>query len=154
LCAILAADTIYTLQQLHNAYHAGNFLDAIWLSGNLCLGAAALHPTRARVGEQGPTREQALGPARLLARTAGALVGPVILVVQNVRNELSGVAVVAVACALLFVLTIARLAGMVSVHRRLAITDPLTGLHTRRFLDASLPVELTRARRTGAAPAL
>src|SRR5262249_27062898 len=49
LCAILAADTIYTLQQLHNAYHAGNFLDAIWLSGNLCLGAAALHPTRARV---------------------------------------------------------------------------------------------------------
>src|SRR5262249_18726956 len=48
----------------------------------------------------------------------------------------------------------ARLAGMVAVHGRLAISDRLTGLHTRRFLDASLPVELTRARRTGAAPAL
>src|SRR5262249_59780198 len=48
----------------------------------------------------------------------------------------------------------ARRPGRVSGRRRLAIAGPLTGVHTRRFLDASLPVELTRARRTGAAPAL
>ena len=48
--AIFAADTLYTLQQLHNTYSAGNFLDAIWLAGNLALGAAAMHPTSAQVG--------------------------------------------------------------------------------------------------------
>jgi len=35
--------------------------------------------------------------------------------------------------------------------RRLSITDALTGLHNRRFLDATLAAEFQRARRTGAA---
>jgi diguanylate cyclase (GGDEF)-like protein len=154
LFAIFAADTIYAYQQLHNTYLAGNFLDAIWLAGNLALGAAALHPTRAGVGEQGKNRDHPLGPARLLAITAAALIAPATLLVQYVRGQPSGIPVVAVACAVLFVLTIARLAGVAAAQRRLAITDALTGLHTRRFLEANLPLELARARRGGGAPAI
>jgi two-component system, cell cycle response regulator len=155
LFAIFAADTLYALQQLHSTYQTGNFLDAIWLAGNLALGAAALHPTRVFVAEQGRNRDQPLGPARLLALTAAALVAPATLLVQYLRGHSSGIPVVAVACAVLFVLTIARLAGVVAVQRRLAITDALTGLHTRRFLEATLPLELARARRGGgAAPAI
>lgn len=154
LFAIFAADTIYAYQQLHGSYVAGNFLDAIWLAGNLALGAAALHPTRAWIGEQGKSRDQALGPARMLAITAAALIAPATLLAQYARGQLSGIPVVAVACAVLFVLTITRLAGVVADQRRLAITDVLTGLHTRRFLEANLPLELARARRGGSAPAI
>src|SRR5262249_21925437 len=111
LFAILAADTLYALQQLHGTYVAGNFLDAIWLSGNLCLGAAALHPTRTAVTDQGPTQDQSLGPARLVALCAAALIAPATLLVMNAKDRTSGVPVVAVACAVLFMLTIARLAG-------------------------------------------
>jgi two-component system cell cycle response regulator len=154
LFAIFAADTVYADQQLHGSYVAGNFLDAIWLAGHLALGAAALHPTRARLGEQGGRRDQSLSPARLLAITAAALIAPATLLAQYARGQPSGTPVVAVACSVLFVLTIARLAGVVAVQRRLAITDALTGLHTRRFLEANLPLELARARRGGGAAAI
>jgi two-component system, cell cycle response regulator len=154
LFAIFTADTIYTLQQLHGTYIAGNFLDAIWLTGNLALGAAALHPASGQIGEPARPREHTLGPARIVALCGAALIAPATLLLLNARRELAGVPVVAVACAVLFALTIARLAGVVAVQRRLAITDALTGLHTRRFLEANLPLELARARRSGGSPAV
>lgn len=147
LVAIFAADTIYALQQLHGTYHAGNFLDAIWLTGNLALGAAALHPTVDQVGERAPARDQGLGPGRLVALSAAALVAPAMLLIQYHRGYLDDLPVIACGCAVLFILTIARLAGVATDQRRLAITDGLTGLYTRRFLEASLPLEFARARR-------
>jgi diguanylate cyclase (GGDEF)-like protein len=52
------------------------------------------------------------------------------------------------------VLTIARLAVLVVEQRRLAITDSLTGVHSRRFLEVQLPSEVARAERDGGAVAL
>src|SRR6266545_2939146 len=149
LLAILTADSLYVLQQLDGTYQAGNFLDAIWLTGNLALGAAALHPTMARVGEPSAVREQTLGPIRISALCAAALIAPAMLLVPYVTRMPRGVPVIAIACAVLFVLVIARLAGLVVDQRRLAITDGLTGLHTRRFFEAQLPFETERARRAG-----
>jgi two-component system cell cycle response regulator len=144
LLAIFTADTVYVLQQLDGTYHAGNFLDAIWLFGNLMLGAAALHPTMARLGEPSHVRDQSLGPLRITALCAAALIAPANLLIHD-----GDIPVIAAACAVLFVLTIARLAGLVASQRRLAITDGLTGLHTRRFFEAQLPLETDRARRSG-----
>jgi diguanylate cyclase (GGDEF)-like protein len=57
---------------------------------------------------------------------------------------------VVVACStLLFLLVLARMALLVQVQRREAITDALTGLHTRRFFEESLRVEAERVRRSG-----
>jgi diguanylate cyclase (GGDEF)-like protein len=55
----------------------------------------------------------------------------------------------AIACAAIFVFIILRMAGLVGDQRRLATTDVLTGLRTRRFLENRLTAELARARRTG-----
>ncbi len=149
LLAFVAADTLYVSQQLDGVYQAGNFLDAIWLAGNLALGAAALHPTMARLTDPSPVRETAIGPARITALCAAALIAPVTLFVRNSAGDFTDISVIALACAVLFGLTIARLAGLVSDQRRLAITDALTGLHTRRFFEAQLPIEVARARRSG-----
>lgn len=146
LLAIFSADTMYVLQQVNLSYRAGNFLDAIWLSGNLMLGAAALHPTAARLGEPSAVRDQALGPIRIGALCAAALIAPATLLVDREDRDIP---VIALACGVLFVLTISRLAGLVADQRRLAITDGLTGLHTRRFFEAQLPFETERARRAG-----
>lgn len=43
---------------------------------------------------------------------------------------------------------------LVAQQRRHAITDALTGLHTRRFLEGQLPLELSRAERNGGGAAL
>jgi two-component system, cell cycle response regulator len=70
------------------------------------------------------------------------------------RDRLIDVPVIALACGLLFVLTIARLAVLVGEQRTLAITDSLTGLNTRRFLEARLPPEVARAERNRSSLAL
>ncbi|QUQ62684.1 diguanylate cyclase [Kutzneria sp. CA-103260] len=149
MLAFVAADTMYVAQQLSGTYVTGNFLDAIWLAGNLGLGAAALHPTMARLTDPSPVRDASIGPARITALCAAALIAPVTLFIQANRGDFRDIPVIALACAALFGLTIARLAGLVSDQRRLAITDALTGLHTRRFFEAQLPIEVARARRGG-----
>ncbi|MBW4718383.1 diguanylate cyclase [Saccharothrix obliqua] len=154
LLAILTADTLYVLQQLNGTFQAGNYLDAIWLGGNLALGAAALHPAMGAVAEPTAVRENVLGPARLAALCAAALVAPAMLVVQHATGRFHDVPVIAAACATLFGLVIARLAALVADQRRLAITDALTGLHTRRFFVAQLPIEVERARRSGGSVAV
>lgn len=151
LLAILTADTLYVLQQLNGTYRAGNFLDAIWLGGNLALGAAALHPTMARLAEPTTARDNGLGWGRIAALCGAALIAPAMLVLQHATGRFHDIPVIAAACAMLFVLVIARLAAMVADQRRLAITDALTGLHTRRFFVAQLPIEVERARRGGGA---
>jgi len=149
LFAIFAADTMYVMQQLNGSYQTGNFLDGIWLCGNLALGAAALHPTVGRVSERASTEDMRLTPVRLTVLAGAALIAPVTLVVQDLLGSLHDVPVIAGACAILFMLTIGRLAGLVADQRRLAITDVLTGLRTRRFFSAQLPLEIARARRVG-----
>jgi diguanylate cyclase (GGDEF)-like protein len=149
LLAFVAADTSYVSQRLDGTYQAGNFLDAIWLAGNLALGAAALHPTMVRLTDPSPVRDTSISPARIAALCGAALIAPIILFIQNSRDDLRDIPVIALACALLFGLTIARLASLVSDQRRLAITDALTGLYTRRFFEARLPIEVARARRAG-----
>ncbi|HEU5108297.1 MAG TPA: GGDEF domain-containing protein, partial [Micromonosporaceae bacterium] len=74
---------------------------------------------------------------------------PTVLAVQYARGEDTHVPVVVVSCFLLFLLVLARMALLVQVQRREAITDALTGLHTRRFFEESLRMEAERVRRHG-----
>jgi len=154
LLAIFTADTVYVMQQLSGTYATGNFLDAIWLGGNLALGAAALHPTVGRVEERADSADVQLTPSRLAVLAGAALIAPSTLALQYSLGTQRDILVVAAACAALFMLTIGRLAGLVADQRRLAITDVLTGLRTRRFFGAQLPVEITKARRSDAALAV
>jgi two-component system, cell cycle response regulator len=154
LLAFFAADTIYVLQQLSGTYSAGNFLDAIWLTGNLALGAAALHPTMARVGEPTTVGDPGPGPVRIIALCAAALIAPATLLAQYSQGGYHYIPVIAVACGLLFLLTIARLAVLVGQQRRLAITDMLTGLRTRRYFEARLATEVAHAGRAGSSLAV
>ncbi|UJW30857.1 diguanylate cyclase [Saccharothrix sp. AJ9571] len=154
LLAFFAADSTYVFQQLDQTYAAGNFLDAFWLSGNLALGAAALHPSMAHLADPDGAPDRGPGPLRITALCAAALIAPATLLVQYAHGAYSSIPIVGCACAILFVLTIARLAGLVSEQRRLAITDGLTGLHTRRYFEAELPAEIARARRAGSALAV
>ena len=148
LLAILAADTWYVWQQAHGVYETGNLLDLIWLTGNIALGTAALHPTMSHLSEPGPAPSTSPGRIRIAALSAASLVAPATLLLQA-RHDHSGgdMTVIALACAAMFLLTIMRMTGLVTVQRQLAITDGLTGLLTRRHLENRLAIELARARR-------
>jgi two-component system cell cycle response regulator len=148
LLTVLAADTWYVWQQAHGVYETGNVLDLIWLTGNIALGTAALHPTMSRLSEPGPQPASSPGRLRIATLAAASLVAPATLLLQSRESHSSSdMAVIAHASAAMFLLTILRMTGLVTVQRQLAITDGLTGLLTRRHLENRLAVELARARR-------
>jgi diguanylate cyclase (GGDEF)-like protein len=149
LAAILTADTLYVLQQLAGTYHAGNYLDAIWLSGNLLLGAAALHPTMGRLARRPTAHDEHLANFRLIAILVAGLVAPAVLFSRRSASNFADVRLIAATCAAIFILVTVRMYGLASRQRLLAITDGLTGLHTRRFLETQLPHEVARALRAG-----
>ncbi|MBT8226946.1 MAG: diguanylate cyclase [Dactylosporangium sp.] len=149
LFAIFAADTLHGLQLLDGSYTTGNYLDAIWLAGNLALGAAALHPTVCCL-DQPPRREEVqFGPVRMLALTAAGLVGPAVLLADYHRRSFGDTVATATAWAVLFLLTVLKMHRLIAEQRRLAVTDELTGLYTRRYFQSRLASEVARARRSG-----
>jgi len=147
LAAVFTADTLYVLQQVAGTYEAGNYLDAIWLTANLLLGASALHPTMNRLADRGDADERGPGGGRLAVLLASVLVAPTLLLTNTVAEDRASLRLVGVTCAVASVLTIARMHGLVADQRRLAGTDALTGLCTRRVLLPRLAQEIPRALR-------
>ncbi|NUT50311.1 MAG: diguanylate cyclase [Saccharothrix sp.] len=148
LAATLTADTMYVLQRLDASYEAGNFLDAIWLTGKVAFGVCALHPSTRRMTQAVDVPSLRLSWPRLVILSCGALIGPALLLVQNAQGARRDIPVIAAGCAVLFALTATRLAGLAVDQRSLAITDSLTRLRSRRYFEARLADEVARARRT------
>jgi diguanylate cyclase (GGDEF)-like protein len=149
LFATFTANMAYVLLQAHGTYQVGGPLEAVWLAGHLALGGAALHPSMTRLAERAPARPDTLGRGRFAALMAAVLLAPAALLYEWSRHDYAQIPVTALACVVLFGLTVARMAGLVTDQRRHSVTDGLTGLHTGRFADAQLALEVARARRTG-----
>jgi diguanylate cyclase (GGDEF)-like protein len=147
LTANLATDVVYTFQSLQGTYTGS--IDSGWLLAYLLLGLAALHPSMRRLDERSPVAAPDATWSRLAALSVASLAAPFVLAVQYARGAELHVPVVVATSSLLFLLVLARMALLVAVQRREAITDALTGLHTRRFFEESLRMETERARRHG-----
>ena len=111
LAVTLAADTLFSVLALSGASAA--VTDGMYLAAYLLLGASGLHPSMAGLSEPSRRRLARLGRGRLLAMGAAALVAPALLVVQRLQGTELQVAAIAGAWAVLFVLVMARMAGLV-----------------------------------------
>ncbi|WP_426507133.1 GGDEF domain-containing protein [Dactylosporangium sp. McL0621] len=78
---------------------------------------------------------RAAGPATLVLVS---LVAPGVLLVRYTQNQMRDVPPAAVAGALVFLLVLGRMARLVADQRRIAATDALTGLCTRRAFEERL----------------
>jgi diguanylate cyclase (GGDEF)-like protein len=149
LGATIVGDTVYSVQSLLGVYD-GTFVDGVYLFGTLCLAAAGAHRSMARLDASSAVAAPDAGRARLAVLAAAAIVAPCVLAVQDWRGAPLHVPEVAGACIALFLLVVARMAGLVGTQRVMAITDGLTGLRTRRYLEAAFGNEAARSARTGA----
>lgn len=149
----LLADTTYGLLTLVGSFVDGGWPDAIWMLSYIALGAAGLHPSMRRTADPAETRSGATSYRLVLLGIATSM-APAVLVVQNLRGAASTDLMVVGASAALFLLVLLRMAGLIAAQRRLAITDSLTGLYTRRFLSEQLRVEIDRVSRHGGSFAL
>jgi signal transduction histidine kinase len=117
LMALLATDTVYIYLQLKGLYQAdslaGSLLDAGWVSFYLLLGAAALHPSMRTLAERDHRARSRIGRGRLTFLAAAALLAPAAMLIQDVRGMQDDTAMVAIACAVLFLLVIYRMSGLI-----------------------------------------
>ncbi|MFC4062133.1 diguanylate cyclase [Planomonospora corallina] len=151
---VLLADTGYGLQSLTGEYIPGGWLDLGWLTSYLLLGASALHPSMTRLDERVEQGPPELGRTRFVLMSGATLMAPAVLVLQYGRQGDLDLLVLAAASATLFLLVLVRMSGLVAAQRRLAMTDALTGLSTRRSLQQRIRHEAARAVRRGTAAGL
>jgi signal transduction histidine kinase len=111
LAVTMAADTLFSALALSGSATA--VTDGLYLIDYLLLGAAGLHPSMAGLSEPARRRVARLGRGRLLAMAAAALVAPALMVLQRLRGADIEVAAITGAWAVLFVLVMARMAGLV-----------------------------------------
>jgi diguanylate cyclase (GGDEF)-like protein len=160
----LVADAAFAVLNLAGTYHTGHPVDALILIYNVGLGAAALHPSMAAVTDPQPPLSARVGWRRLAVLTLASLLAPVVLLGQILAGDNLDLAVTAAGGVLLFLLVLARMAGLVrTLDRTLASRqalerelehlvhhDPLTGLANRRLFNDRLAGAIA----AGAAPAL
>jgi two-component system cell cycle response regulator len=120
----------------------------LWLCYYLLLGATALHPSMRRITDPSPIAEQTLSGLRMTLLALASLSAPAALIIQQLRGAPLDIPILAGGAAVLFGLVLGRMAGLVAVQRYAAVTDGLTKLHNRRFLEEQLRLDADRARRS------
>ncbi|GIF03278.1 GGDEF domain-containing protein [Actinoplanes siamensis] len=149
LGTVLFADTFYSVQSLNGTYHVANFLDAIWMAGCFMFAAAVIHPSAAEMITQSNAVTPDATTSRLAVLALAAVTAPASLLIQYVTDRRPHVIAAAAVCIVLFLLVLARMAGLVRAQRLAAITDGLTGLRSRRYFEEALGNEAARAGRNG-----
>jgi diguanylate cyclase (GGDEF)-like protein/PAS domain S-box-containing protein len=111
IVCLLATDSAYNYALLKGTYNHQLVYDAGWILYYLLWGAAALHPSMAGLEEAAAEERTRLSPVRLTLLGAACLIAPGIRFVEELGNP--DLLVVIGASALLFLLVVARMAGLV-----------------------------------------
>jgi signal transduction histidine kinase len=112
----VVADEIYGLNV--DTYQGGDWIDALWLGSYVVWAAAALDPSMARLAEPDRRRLPRLTAARIGLLAGGLLLGPLILVYEQVRHGTAPYYVIAALSAVIGVLVLLRLSGLVRAVER------------------------------------
>ncbi|ABW11698.1 hypothetical protein Franean1_2263 [Parafrankia sp. EAN1pec] len=79
LVVTLASDVLCTISALGGRYVVADVTESLWALGDVLVAAAALHPSMADLSCSPQVDDRRLGPGRLAALLAAALVTPVLL---------------------------------------------------------------------------
>jgi diguanylate cyclase len=161
---LMGSDIAYALVRLYGIWHVGSAADLGWVFFYVCWGAAALDPSMVEVTEP-YTRDTLLTAGRVIPLALTALIAPTILLVEVLRHDFKDAAVMAVICAVMFVLVVVRLSlqgrqqryqesvaasrAMVQELRDRAYHDALTGLGNRARFQEHSEQSFARAQASG-----
>ena len=116
--ACLVSDTAFGAIQLHGTFRNGSIVDLGWALFYSAWGAAALHPSMARLTEPVPRQQVEVSLVRLAVLMLASLVTPVVLLAVVPRGSAADVSVIAVFSAVLYLLVLIRLWVAAASHRR------------------------------------
>jgi diguanylate cyclase (GGDEF)-like protein len=145
---LLGADVAFSVASLYLDYD-GQAIDWCWLMSYVLFAAAALHPSMAKPAAGSSARAPRVGRGRLVVLGASSVLAPIMLFIPSVGADTVDRVVIGAGAAALFILGVARMAGMMGKVRgqaveleRLANQDDLTGLHNRRHFYRALGAAL------------
>jgi diguanylate cyclase (GGDEF)-like protein/PAS domain S-box-containing protein len=121
IVCLLATDSAYNLALLQGTFNYQLSYDAGWILYYLLWGAAALHPSMRTLEEPVEDSRTRLTPLRLTLLGGACLIAPSIRFAQEIHNP--DVVVVIVASAVLFLLVVARMAGLVRQEARVVARE-------------------------------
>ncbi|MBB2941393.1 diguanylate cyclase (GGDEF)-like protein [Actinoplanes lutulentus] len=125
------------------------WLDAVWMTSLGLLAAAALHSGIRTFDQRTGSAIPDASRGRLLMLAIAVLMAPAVQMIEHLRGDDLSVPLASAACAVMFLLVLARMSGLVATQRQVAVNDGLTGLRTRRAFEESLTAECRRAKRHG-----
>lgn len=109
---LLIFDAAYVVTTLAGTYETGSPIDALELLFYVLLGVTALHPSMADLSETVLHPETKLTRQRLVLLAAASLMAPGVLALEAARGEPIDVPVIVGGSAVLFLLVLARMAGI------------------------------------------
>ena len=118
IVCLFVTDSLYGYALLKGTYNHQLIYDAGWIAYYVLWGAAALHPSMRTLEQPAAEAGSRLTPARLALLGGACLIAPGIRFVQDFHNP--DLIVVIVASAALFLLVVARMAGLVRQEERAA----------------------------------
>jgi diguanylate cyclase (GGDEF)-like protein len=131
-----------------------HFLDAGAMTAYALVGAAALHPSAAKIALPASPRPPGLSAPLLLGLGAVSLLAPSLLALQSLRGTsangfsfVTGSTVVFLLVAASMIQVLRHVQTQAKHLQELARVDALTGLPNRRAWATELPIALERARR-------
>ena len=151
-------DAVYGVQVLAGTYDQGSWVGLGYIAAPVIVGVTALHPRMVELTEPGSTTSRMGSRARFVAITGAALIAPALLAYQATWGQDVDALPIAVAGAVVLVLSTMRGLGLLSelehtaveLHARerelqlKATSDPLTGLANRAALLEHLDGALSR----------
>ncbi len=114
----LVSDSLYGAIQLHGTWHDGNPVDFGWMLFYACWGAAALHPSMRDLAKPVPASTHRTSRSRLFLLAGVSLIAPIVLISESVFSKPVDAAMIGAAAGVMFLLVLARMAGLVSVHQQ------------------------------------
>jgi diguanylate cyclase (GGDEF)-like protein/PAS domain S-box-containing protein len=122
IVCLLATDSAYNLAILKGTYdHSQLIYDLGWMAYYILWGAAALHPSMRVLEEPAVDSRPRLTALRLALLGAACLIAPSIRFAQSIGNP--DILVLIVASAVLFLLVVARMAGLVRQEERIVARE-------------------------------
>jgi diguanylate cyclase (GGDEF)-like protein/PAS domain S-box-containing protein len=120
VASLLVTDVLYGLRQLAGTWHVGGPTDSGWVLFYAATALSALHPSMRRLTDQRPERPLK-GGRGIVAMSLAALIAPAVLLVEDLSGEgIHDAPMIATASAVMFLLVMARVAGLLKAQREAA----------------------------------
>jgi diguanylate cyclase (GGDEF)-like protein/PAS domain S-box-containing protein len=115
---LMVADVLYGLFQLNGSWNIGGPVDSGWAVFCIAWGAAALHPSMRQLSNVVPPPSVTPSQVRIALLVLVSLVAPGVLFLHSQMHEDILATTVAVFSAALFLLVMARMAGILGAHQQ------------------------------------